>query len=112
MYFYFIDSYPFITQYTIQCSNDITVAYMILGDCGEHDDQNEPGLCKVINDIDTFVLNKKELCEIFISNKTPDPNYDVINSLIISLQLGGYNPIVKTSYKINPMVVKNIKKEH
>jgi hypothetical protein len=113
LFYHAINSFPMITEYTIECSNDMTTSYIILKafDTNELDDRNERGLCRVSNKFDTFMLNKFDIYNIYVSNKVCDPDYDVINSLAIALHMGGSNPSIKTSFKINPNVARIMRKE-
>jgi hypothetical protein len=113
LFYHAINSFPMISEYTIECSNDMTTSYIILKafDTDELDDRNERGLCRVSNKFDTFMLNKFDIYNIYVSNKVCDPDYDIVNSLVIALHMGGSNPIIKTSFKINPDVARIMRKE-
>jgi hypothetical protein len=98
-------------EYTIECTNDTTTSYVTLKAFDELDDTNERGLCKVSHKYDTFMLNKFDIYNIYVSNKVEDPDYDTINSLVVALHMGGSNPSIKTSFKINPIFARKIRKE-
>jgi hypothetical protein len=105
-----IRMFPEISEYTIETKNNVNKCILVIGVSDELDDQNEKAMCKVITDFDTYVLNKFEIYALYSGNKITNPDYDVINALIISLQMGGLMPKITTSYKINPKFVKNATK--
>ena len=105
-----IHCFPLVSEYVITCTNNITTSIIHFSQFDDLDDQNEPCLVKVSTSFDSFALNKKDILEIFISNRKSNPNYDVINSLVLSMNMGEINSNVKTSYTINKNMVKNINK--
>jgi hypothetical protein len=111
LFYHAINSFPMIMEYTIECTNDMTTSYVTLKAFDELDDTNERGLCKVSHKYDTFMLNKFDIYNIYVSNKVEDPDYDTINSLVVALHMGGSNPSIKTSFKINPIFARKIRKE-
>ena len=113
LFYHAVNSFPMITEYTIECSNDMTTSRVTLKafDIHELDDRNERGLCRVTNKYDTFILNKFDIYNIYVSNKVCDPDYDIINSFVIALHMGGSIPSIKTSFKINPKTARVIRKE-
>ena len=102
--------FPEICEYTIETKNNVNKSILIIGVSDELDDQNEKSMCKVVTDFDTYVLNKFEIYTLYSGNKVNNPDYDTINALVISLQMGGEMPKITTSYKINPVFVKNATK--
>ena len=111
LFYQAINSFPMIMEYTIECSNNTTTSYVIIKAFDELDDRNERGLCKVSHKYDSFMLNKLDIYNIYISNKICDPDYDTINSLMVALHMGGDNPKIKTSFKVNPKMARMIRKE-
>jgi len=111
LFYHAINSFPMVMEYTIECTNDTTTSYLILKAFEELDDRYERGLCKVSHKFDSFMLNKFDIYNIYISNKVCDPDYDLINSLVIALHMGGSNPTIKTSFKVNPKFARKIRKE-
>ena len=105
-----IRMFPEICEYTIETKNNVNKSILIIGVSDELDDQNEKSMCKVVTDFDTYVLNKFEIYTLYSGNKVNNPDYDTINALVISLQMGGEMPKITTSYKINPVFVKNATK--
>jgi len=101
-----VNSFPHICEYTISCKNDINNAQLIFGYFSDLDDQNEPGMCKLINSYDTYILNKFDIYTLFVGNRIANPDYDVINALVVALHMGGSDPVVKIEYKINPKIIK------
>jgi hypothetical protein len=101
-----IHMFPDISEYTIITKNKLNTAVITFGVFDELDDQNEIVLGKVSTNFDTYTLNKYEIYAIYIGNKVANPDYETINSFVISLQMGSNIPTVKTSYKINPENVK------
>lgn len=105
-----IHMFPNICEYTIVTKNKINKAVITFGIFDELDDQNEIVLGKVTTNFDTYTLNKYEIYAIYIGNKVASPDYETINSFVISLQMGSNIPTVTTSYKINPEFIKNATK--
>ena len=104
-----VQLFPEISEYTIECSNNITNSKLILGTFTDIDDTDMPCCCKIITTYDTFVLNKVALYNIFIANKIHNPDYSVTNGLIMILTMSGWIPIVKTSYKMNKSMISKFK---
>ena len=111
LFYHAVNSFPMVMEYTIECSNSMTDSSIILKAFDQLDDRHERGLCKITNKYDSFMLNKYDIYNIFVSNKVNDPDYDTINSLMIALHMGGTNPTIKTSFKINPKAARIIRKE-
>jgi hypothetical protein len=105
-----IHCFPLVSEYKIICSNEMTVSVIHFKQFDELDDQNETCIVKVSTCFDSFFLNKLDIMEIFTANRKMNPNYDIVNSIVLSMCMGGRDPDVKTSYIINKNSVKDIKK--
>ena len=111
LFFNAIYSFPLVSEYKIICTNNITESIIHFKHFDELDDQNEPCLIKVTTSFNSFALNKKDIIEIFLANRTKEPNFDVINSIVLCMNMGGHDPIVKTEYTINKLFVNKIFKK-
>ena len=110
LFYHAVHCFPLVSEYVITCTNNITKSIIHFNQFNELDDQNEPCLVKVTTLFDSFTLNKRDIMEVFTANRKTNPNYDVINSLVVSMNMGGNDPNVKTSYIINKHMVKDVKK--
>ena len=109
-----IRSFPDVSEYTIIFNNtNLSKCYIVFGYFeNELDENNEPGLCKIITDYSSFMLSKEDIYSLYVSNKVVEPDYDIINSLMISLFVGGLNEStsLSVSYVTNKKMKGNSKK--
>ena len=105
-----IHCFPLVSEYKIICTNNVTNSIIHFKQFDELDDQNEPCLVKVHTSFDSFIMNKRNILEVFTANRKINPDYSVINSIVLSMNMGGNDSKVKTTYIINKNMVKHIKK--
>ena len=109
-----VRSFPDVSEYTITCNNtNLSKCYIIFGYFeNEPDENNEPGLCKIITDYGSYMLSKEDIYALYVSNKIIEPDYDMVNSLMISLFIGGLNErtVLSVSYVTNKKMKGNSKK--
>ena len=105
-----VHSFPLVSEYKIICSNEMTDSIIYFKLFDQLDSENEPCIVKVVTSFDSYMLNKIDIMELFTANRKMNPNYDVVNSLVLSMSMGGTDPVVKTSYTINKNMIKDIKK--
>jgi intein-encoded DNA endonuclease-like protein len=87
-----------IKQYTITCTNNKGVSKLIIGILDELDDDGEISVAKIVTKNTEFILNKYDVNQIYIANRTRNSDEDVITSIMVLLYNLGHEPIVKTSF--------------
>ena len=92
-----IQMFPRIKEYQILCQNNKGKSKITIGFLEERDNEDEPGLIKVENKHGTFVLNKVDVHNIYIFNRCPDGDPDIINNVLLCLYLDGDQPTLKTN---------------
>jgi hypothetical protein len=105
-YFYLaIKSFPFVSEYIIHFKNEISDARIRFG-FYEHED-GEPSLVVLESNIyDNYVLDKKEIWNVFVANKIKRVDYYEVNLIAMMLTAGGSFPKITMSWTINPEYVK------
>ena len=88
-----------ITEYTISCTNDKGTSTLKIGILDELDDDGEISIAKIVTPYTYLILNKDIVHNFYISNRTSEYNVEDVQLIISLLEMGGYEPIIKTSYK-------------
>ena len=94
-----------IKEYTITCTNNKGTNKLIIGVLDDLDDDGEISVAKVVTKDTEFILNKYDVNQIYIANRTKNSDEDVITSIMVLLYNCGHEPIIKTSFVAN--LVKN-----
>ena len=110
-----VNLFPEICEYTITCENEMGKCELSLGLFEEMTgDEGHPCMAKF-----TFVcsegsqiyhLNLADIKNIYCNNRHKDVNQECINVLVIYMYMGGSDPRVSTTSKINVPYFKDIKK--
>ena len=105
-----VNYFPYISEYIIECTNDKGVSTLSMGYYTDLDDENEMCLAKLKNKHYEICLNKLDVQQLYIANRTnhTDVN-DTVNLVISSLYTSGYEPTVKTYYKSIASKTKPVK---
>jgi hypothetical protein len=105
-YFYLaIKSFPLVSEYIIHFKNEESDSRIRFG-FYEHED-DEPSLVIIESNIyDNYVLDKKEIWNVFVGNKIKRADYYEINLIAMMLTAGGSFPKITTSWTINPEYVR------
>ena len=90
-----------IKQYTITCTNNKGVTKLIIGVLEDFDDDGEISVAKIVTKDTEFILNKYDVNQIYIANRTRNGDEDVITSIMVLLYNIGHEPIIKTSFVAN-----------
>jgi hypothetical protein len=99
MFFQAVNMFPYISEYKIECTNTKGKGCLSLGIYTETDDEDELTVCKIQNNHFEYNLNKNDVQNLYISNKTNLHDSELVDFIINSLYYIGPPPIVKTSYK-------------
>ena len=105
-YFYrAIKCFPLVSEYIIHFKNNISDASIRFG-FYENEDE-EPSLVILESNIyDKYVLDKKEIWNVFVANKIKRSDYYEVNLIAMMLTAGGDFPKITTTWTINPEYVK------
>ena len=101
-----INLFPGISEYTIECTNNIGVRKLVIKPFG-----NECyGRLLADYDTDVFELSKSDIYEFYIANRIKTCDYEKINALVAMLWGGfhTYEPSIKTSYVCDISYCKKI----
>jgi len=88
-----------ISEYTIHCTNNKGVNQIVIGIFDDLDDDGEIAVTKIITPDSIFVLNKVDVHNFYIANRSQHHDKDIINSIMMLLYMDGDEPRIKTSYK-------------
>lgn len=95
-----VQYFPDIMEYTIECKNDSGKVTIKLG---KFENETEvPDVALVTTPCGTCSLSKAAIIKIYSANRLRTPDHRQTNMLIDCIFNGGYEPRVKTSWKINP----------
>jgi hypothetical protein len=101
-----IKEFPRICEYTITCTNDSGTKSMVFKNYDELADDGTACMGKLYTeDNQVYHFTVKDIKDLFMSNRYNLENTN-IDTFILLLHLSGWDPIVKTEYKINPKYVK------
>jgi len=110
LFYQAINSIPHtITEYTITTVNNKVKNQIVIGLIDDIDDEGEISVAKVITPDHIFVLNKTDVHNIYIANRSNLHDKETVNSIMMLLYLDGNEPIVKTSYKAAKSKANKIK---
>ena len=102
LFYQAVNSIPhLITEYTITCTNNKGVSKLIIGILDDVDDDGEISVAKIVTKDTEFILNKYDVNQIYIANRTKNSDEDVITSIMVLLYNCGHEPIIKTSFVSN-----------
>ena len=60
-----------------------------------------------------FTLNYQLIYDLYVSNKVRDPDFELVNNIIILLIMNGDEPKVKTSYVLRKDIINsNLRKQY
>lgn len=109
-----INCFDWISSYTIHCKNNACEAKIIIGhDEGKLDDCNFPVMAKIVSDWGEFTLNYQFIYDLYVSNKVRDPDFELINNIMILLIMNGDEPKIKTSYTLRKDIINSeLRKQH
>jgi len=103
-----INCFDWISSYTIHCKNNACEARIIIGhDEGNLDDCNFPVMAKIVSDWGEFTLNYQLIYDLYVSNKVRDPDFEVINTIMILLIMNGDEPKIKTSFVLRKDIINS-----
>lgn len=90
-----------IIEYTIECKNNKVKSKIIIGIFSDLDDDGEVSVAKIMSNDQTFILNKEQVHNLYIGNKTKMHNTEMVDNALYLLYMGGREPSIKTSYVIS-----------
>ena len=107
-----INLFPTICEYTITCKNELGTSYLTFKIFQEIEDDGHPCMaqykCTQIDEEDIlYNFNLQDIKKLYCNNRYHDDNSETVNTLVVLLYMGGEEPTVSTSYKINPDYIKN-----
>ena len=99
LFYQAIQSIPsIITHYTISCTNDKGKSEIQIGVFNDLDDQGEISIAKIITPECMLILNKEAVHNLYIANKTKYYDYEIVNTIITLLYMGGSEPKIRTGF--------------
>ena len=109
LFYQAVNSIPHdISIYTITTVNNKGKNQIVIGILDDLDDDGEISIAKIITPDCEFVLNKVDVHNIYIANRSQHHDKDIVNSIMMLLYMDGDEPSIKTSFKSN--MKKEIKK--
>ena len=96
-----VQYFPDIAEYTIECKNNSGTVSLKLGNFENETDY--PDIATVTTQCGTCTLSKVQIIKMYSANRMTNPDHRATNMLIDCIFNGGYEPTVKTSWKINPV---------
>ena len=114
LFYHAINCFDWVSSYTIHCKNNACETKIVIGhDEGNLDDCNFPVMAKIVSDWGEFTLNYQLIYDLYVSNKVRDPDFELVNNIMILLIMNGDEPKVKTSYVLRKDIINsNLRKQY
>ena len=108
LFYHAINCFEWVSSYTIHCKNNNCEARIIIGhDEGNLDDCNLPVMAKIVSDWGEYTLNYQFIYDLYISNKVKDPDFELINTIMVLLIMNGNEPKITTSYTLRKDIINS-----
>lgn len=99
LFYQAVNSIPhLITEYTITCRNNKGTTELKIGVLEDVDDDGEISVAKVVTPTTEFILNKFDVNQFYIANRSRHCNEETITAIMVLLYNGGHEPTIKTSF--------------
>lgn len=99
LFYQAVNMFPYISEYVIECTNTKGTGVLSLGIFTEMDDDDELTVCKIRNNHFEYHLNKNDVQNLYMSNRSNLHDSQLVDFIINSLYYIGPPPTVKTSFK-------------
>jgi len=98
-----INFFPEIKEYSIICSTgnkSSTIKFGVFGHVQSHDQTST--LVRIESNGSAFCFTRKHIYAFYVANRVVDPDYDIINTLILLLYVNGKEPdTIKTEFVLD-----------
>ena len=98
LFYQAVNMFPHISEYCIECTNTKGKGVLSIGIYTEVADDDELTVCKVRNDHFEYFLNKNDVNNLYVANRTENYDSEMVDFIINSLYYIGPPPTVKTSF--------------
>jgi len=111
-----INMFPDINVYTIEFTNNYGTTSLVFRDFCEVGEDRRPCLCKLYSmsssapDHQFYNLTLDDIKQLYCNNHYSHVENDTVNTLIVILHMGGWQPIIKTTFNNNPKFIKSAMK--
>jgi hypothetical protein len=104
-----VQMFPDIIEYTFECTNNYGMTVIKMG-MFEDPESPIPDIFTITTKDGYCSISKADVIKMYIANRVPKPDHHKTNMMIDLLYNGGHEPIIKTSYIINPGKISNATK--
>jgi len=105
LFYHAVQMFPEIKEYIIECSNGNNKSTIRIGFFDQLDDEGETALVIINNKDSEYILNKTDINNFYVANRTTYCNHDVINYIMDFIYMDAQEPTIKT--KIIPAPAKS-----
>ena len=102
--------FPDICEYTITCKNNIGITSLVFTNFNELAADKHPCMAKLYSN-KIYPLTCHDIKDLYMFNRYHSTDDNIINKVVLLLlYTDGWDPVITTSYKINPSCIKNAMK--